>query len=777
MPSSGEKNAPVPLKNMDIKSALSMAANRKRKASSSSVPKNQSKNLKLADDKSDDIIEIVDDNVEISAESKENTDLNTTDPQNTLQSGRKVTSEDLDAENKEVCSEKEIEKDSSNESMDEDTASSNELNSSNLNNSLNISELSENVESQNKTESDLNTSVDCNRLASSESKSKKSLENNQTDSKSKKKKKMTPEEAKARAAEREQKQQERLLKKQELETQKKQKKEEMERRRLQKEQEKREKEEEKKEKERIRLEKKEQEEKERLQKLKEKEELKKQRQLMLEQKQEEKKRKEEMRLKREEEKKKAEEEKKKAELEKEQKEKEKQERAKAAFFKFFKKTMPTTPAPQPTESEGAFKPFQVTEDMTLAPVVPAAAQERFDKEKLDRALLQQDEKKLYLDMLKSGNYKDVRQRKRLRQQRVSDADALVLDKEAAYELFFTAKLLQFCENVRPPYWGTWRKKSKVVGPRRPFAQDNIFDYEVDSDDEWDEGGPGESLSGTENEIESEDDYEVDNEFFVPHGYLSPEEEKEEDEEVVNDPEKQQAMLKQKQQEFESERKKKTTELKPIILGCFFENVPELQDNGLRSFFLTYSAEILSETPIPTRFTVKKLQAESAPSSTANSPIAGNLKKNSVPEEAMPHLIRLLHGNVNSRETLIKEFQSFWQTASNSENTSPVKVELVNESAGRKTPTPEMTPEPPTSDKNISKRQLNMTIKKISTYGKCPNPAQKKHCWWVQDEVREKYGLLDIPIPNEWVMSSTSANESESSSNVKNVTSIKEFLIP
>lgn len=25
----------------------------------------------------------------------------------------------------------------------------------------------------------------------------------------------------------------------------------------------------------------------------------------------------------------------------------------------------------------------------------------------------------------------------------------------------------------------------------------MFDYDVDSDDEWDEGGPGESLSGTE----------------------------------------------------------------------------------------------------------------------------------------------------------------------------------------------------------------------------------------------------------------------------------------
>lgn len=34
-----------------------------------------------------------------------------------------------------------------------------------------------------------------------------------------------------------------------------------------------------------------------------------------------------------------------------------------------------------------------------------------------------------------------------------------------------AKLLQFCENRRPAYWGTWSKKSKSVNPRRPFGKD------------------------------------------------------------------------------------------------------------------------------------------------------------------------------------------------------------------------------------------------------------------------------------------------------------------
>lgn len=35
-----------------------------------------------------------------------------------------------------------------------------------------------------------------------------------------------------------------------------------------------------------------------------------------------------------------------------------------------------------------------------------------------------------------------------------------------------AKLLQFCENRRPAYFGTWTKRSKQVTPRRPFAKDD-----------------------------------------------------------------------------------------------------------------------------------------------------------------------------------------------------------------------------------------------------------------------------------------------------------------
>lgn len=88
-----------------------------------------------------------------------------------------------------------------------------------------------------------------------------------------------------------------------------------------------------------------------------------------------------------------------------------------------------------------------------------------------------------------------------------------------------SKLIQFCEDVRPPYFGTWQKKSARVTGRRPYARDeSVFDYEVDSEAEWDIGGPGESLKGDDSEDEEEmDDYEIDMKTFVPHGYVSDDE--------------------------------------------------------------------------------------------------------------------------------------------------------------------------------------------------------------------------------------------------------------
>lgn len=40
------------------------------------------------------------------------------------------------------------------------------------------------------------------------------------------------------------------------------------------------------------------------------------------------------------------------------------------------------------------------------------------------------------------------------------------------------KLLQFRENYRPAYWGTWSKKSTHISPRCPFRLDKVKTFEL-----------------------------------------------------------------------------------------------------------------------------------------------------------------------------------------------------------------------------------------------------------------------------------------------------------
>lgn len=93
------------------------------------------------------------------------------------------------------------------------------------------------------------------------------------------------------------------------------------------------------------------------------------------------------------------------------------------------------------------------------------------------------------------------------------------------------QLLQFDKSHRPAFYGYWPKKSEAVKARCPLVKDPELDYEIDSDEEWEEEEPGESLSDCDKEEEEDENMEenlskVDDEdesedgFFVPDGYLS-----------------------------------------------------------------------------------------------------------------------------------------------------------------------------------------------------------------------------------------------------------------
>ncbi|KAF4528071.1 hypothetical protein B566_EDAN014604 [Ephemera danica] len=432
--------------------------------------------------------------------------------------------------------------------------------------------------------------------------------------------------------------------------------------------------------------------------------------------------------KREEEKLQKDEEKRKAD-EKAAKEKEK---AAAAFASFFVLKKSDSKPVSPVMEEKAvttlnFIPFQVKVDMKLAPttriVLPSERKQRLEK------ILSSPENnaELYLQQLKSGKVKPEHQGKTWPYVEAKD-DVMIIEEVSAGEAVqigennlkrtVHAKLLQFHENRRPPYWGTWRRKSAFVGPRRPLGIDKVqFDYEVDSDDEWEEEEPGESIKGSEDEAEkeSDDDYEP--------------------------PEAQKERLKMLEKEFNAEMQEKKKQLKPRILGVFFQNESESHDpvyKQLLSLMTTYAVRRIPTT-ITTSFNL--------PSEPVDLDVSGSstgkrgARPRNVPDEAIPDLIRLIHGNTKSQNFLVKEFVTYWQSMKDPDYKKN-EVEEMDASLNN-----------PSNSKwrLISNANACRKIKELATWRTCPDegPLLGKLCWYVPLEVRQAHGLTDLPLPNEW----------------------------
>jgi len=246
------------------------------------------------------------------------------------------------------------------------------------------------------------------------------------------------------------------------------------------------------------------------------------------------------------------------------------------------------------------------------------------------------------------------------------------------------------------------KKSLYVKPRRPFACDKImFDYEIDSDDEWEEEDPGESIIGTDNEVEPEDDYEVDNDVFVPHGYLSDEEGEGQDNDDNIPEEVQKEKLKLLGEEFEAEIKKKTERIKPRLVGCIWipNNVtnPDNMSKSVADTLLKYRCVWDGEEPIVT----EKLILEDSPK---DAPTSEN-KKLLLPDSIIPELISFVHGNTNGIKLAAKNFID--ELIKNGQNIDEISINLSS---------------------------VKRTIKTIAT--KSNNVAP----WSVSKENFEKYGV-------------------------------------
>lgn len=253
---------------------------------------------------------------------------------------------------------------------------------------------------------------------------------------------------------------------------------------------------------------------------------------------------------------------------------------------------------------------------------------------------------------------------------------------------------------------------------------------MDSDDEWEEEEPGESLHGSDDEkdVDPEEDYEVDNDFFVPHGHLSDEEMQAEDDIMDdNSPETQKAKLKIMQQEFAAEMKKKTEKIKPRLIGCLWENGPgEGPECSAVIWEILKARAMLFDPEEPISFTVQKSDPDSNHTTPLKEkePTERKPKQIKLVDEGVKELITLIHGCALNRKFLIKEFLAYWGKR---RDEGEINV-------------PQYAPD-----------SIRTKILEVASWRPCPDegPMQNKMCWYVNKEALVKHGLIDLKVPTGW----------------------------
>lgn len=479
--------------------------------------------------------------------------------------------------------------------------------------------------------------------------------------------------------------------------------------------------------------------------------------------------KEEVQRKKDEERRRKEQEKEEAEL--------KKKRAAASFTKFFVPKQPkqsmggSVDQDQNSSDSGpsngnsqtlAFRPFQIKDHVIMAPVIRATipSDTRYQLDRLFREDDDDDEDlndsigrikrptraQLYLSELSLGRHKPLGGKRDVRLQRRAneedDDDVQVVDdlanagtpilEERAKELPWTrAKYLHFADNRRPPYYGTWRKRSQLISARRPLGQDKShFDYEVDSDCEWEEEEPGESLSASEDEKERESEEESEeeyNEWFVPHGHLSDEELQNDGElEDGNTREAQKAKLQVLQQEFAQEMKKQTKKIKPRLLGPVW-----LDENGNKSQLCP--AVFIQTIDMYSCWQLQPLTLEPPPDQMRDEEPLEDMKAKTtvmqLDEPLLQQLVRLIHGNSNAKTFLISEYLEYLKKQISLETQTLPPKTLLREKF----------------DELASWKPVLLDNGEVKKSKK----PKKRLCWIVNAEMLQKYQLSELTLQNQW----------------------------
>uniref|UniRef100_A0A8C6THB7 Chromatin assembly factor 1, subunit A (p150) n=1 Tax=Neogobius melanostomus TaxID=47308 RepID=A0A8C6THB7_9GOBI len=375
---------------------------------------------------------------------------------------------------------------------------------------------------------------------------------------------------------------------------------------------------------------------------------------------------------------------------------------------------------------GKFAPFEIKENMFLAPLTRVQFEDS-DLEKLDEYLLNPDQKISGLKDWINQKPRCSGPTKTRKTDSPGDCKAVespISDGVPDRSCHGPMKLLQFRENYRPAYWGTWSKKSSHISARCPFRQDkDLLDYEVDSDEEWEEEEPGESLSHSEGEDEEEggeEDGEDDDGFFVPHGYLSDDEGALEEEDG-GDLEKQKLQQKLKAKEWDElmSSKKKMKQLEPVVRGCVWEGQSQASE-----LFHAYALCLIE--PL--------VKVDTSPSPEEQ------LLKSQQETQLLGQLLPLLHGNVNSSKTIITEFQEFCRQQSSPSSPPTLYSNLLIQYYTF----------------SLARLKLRRLIKNSAVYEK--RSVYKRCCWYVHTEVLSQFGQVALPVPCQWTYLTTGAKE-------------------
>uniref|UniRef100_A0A8C0G182 Chromatin assembly factor 1 subunit A n=1 Tax=Chelonoidis abingdonii TaxID=106734 RepID=A0A8C0G182_CHEAB len=385
---------------------------------------------------------------------------------------------------------------------------------------------------------------------------------------------------------------------------------------------------------------------------------------------------------------------------------------KAEITRFFQK--PKTPQAPKTlaGSCGKFAPFEIKENMVLAPLCRVA----FDQDlsdQLDQLLQAQNNDISFLEELKCRRpHKTGPTIVCYRSADIVNSDVVIvdsckMDNVPDRKKFGRMKLLQFSENHRPAYWGTWNKKTTVIHPRNPWSKDNVINLYLQDDD--DEGG------------EDEDD---DDGFFVPHGYLS------EDEGVTeeHDPENQKVRQKLKAKEWDEliAKGKRFHVLQAVKIGCIWEteeskNSADAELKVLQQFAVCILDSSLAEE--------EQMQKTS--------------KKRTKDQQILGQLLPLLHGNVNGSKVIIQEFQECCRQGLFSEAALAPDIS----DASPTSPNTSRPQTPVNEDSAIpSKARLKRIISENSVYEKRP---EYRMCWYVHSEVLKSFDQEHLPVPCQW----------------------------